>query len=329
VKSHGDVVRELRRKNGLLPRSYLHSVGAFMSLWLGVESDAYVKLILDGEAPRLEAYCMDPSLAAEPLHRCHSSIHMSGTLSPLDEYRQSMGLGERTVERTFPNIFPPGNRQVLFDPSVSMKYEDRIVDDSLPVIVRKASEVCRATTRNTAVFFPSYDIMEQSLAGGLGDDLGRRIFVEERGLHQQELMDTIDEFKKEGRKGEEGAVLFSVMGGRVSEGIDFPDRELEVAVLMGIPYPKPTAKQKALQYYYDIKFGKGWDYTVRGPTARRLLQTIGRLIRSESDRGVAVILDRRAAQFKEYIPDLLESEDPAKGVADFWSGADHDSGKGR
>jgi len=113
----------------------------------------------------------------------------------------------------------------------------------------------------------------------------------------------------------------------VSEGIDFPDSELEVAVIIGIPYPKPTAKQRALQYYYDIKFGKGWEYTVKAPTARKLLQSIGRLIRSEKDRGVAVILDRRAAQFKEYIPSMRETDDPLKEVLDFWS-ANH-SGQGR
>ena len=88
--------------------------------------------------------------------------------------------------------------------------------------------------------------------------------------------------------------------------------------IIGGGEPKPTAKQKALQYYYDIKFGKGWDYTVKAPTARRMLQSIGRLIRSENDRGVAVILDRRAMQFKEYLPDLKETTDPAKDVSDFW-----------
>jgi len=113
----------------------------------------------------------------------------------------------------------------------------------------------------------------------------------------------------------------------VSEGIDFPDRELEVAVMVGIPYPKPTAKQKALQYYYDLRFGKGWDYTVKAPTARRLLQSIGRLIRSEQDRGVAVILDRRAVQFKEYLPGLRETADAALDVKSFWAGRTDDGGQ--
>ena len=319
LASHGEVIREKRRKGGRIPRSYLHSVGSFLGLWMGMESDAYVKLIKGGESPRLEAYCMDPGLAAEPLGRCHSGLHMSGTLSPLEEYRDSLGLGDRTAMRAFPGIFPPENRLVLYDPSVSMKYEDRLMDEEMfSGIVEKAGAVCRATNRNTAVFFPSHDLLERSVAMGLGQSIGRKIFAEERGSSQHDLLETVDSFKEEGRKGEDGAVLFSVIGGRVSEGIDFPDRELEVVVIVGIPYPKPTAKQKALQYYYDIRFGKGWDYTVRAPTARRLLQSIGRLIRSERDRGVAVILDRRALQLKEYIPDLRESHDPAADVAEFW-----------
>ncbi|MEM2976346.1 MAG: helicase C-terminal domain-containing protein, partial [Thermoplasmata archaeon] len=115
-----------------------------------------------------------------------------------------------------------------------------------------------------------------------------------------------------------GGVLMSVVGGRVSEGIDFPDRELEVAIIVGIPYPKPTARQRALQYFYDLRFGRGWDYTVRAPTARRMLQAIGRLIRSERDRGVAVILDRRALQFAEFLPGLVTSENPVEEVIRFW-----------
>jgi len=328
LAAHGEVIRENRRKNGQIPRSYVHSVGAFLALWMGVESDAYVKLIKDGDAPRLEAYCMDPGLAAEPLRRCHSSIHMSGTLQPLDEYHDSLGLPEKTFRKAFSSIFPEENRLIVFDNSVTMKYEERRMDEGLlSGILEKAVKLCKATTRNTAVFFPSYDIMETALAGGFGPDTGRKLFIEERGLAQHDLMETIDMFKKEGHRGGDGAVLLSVIGGRVSEGIDFPDSELEVAVIIGIPYPKPTAKQRALQYYYDIKFGKGWEYTVKAPTARKLLQSIGRLIRSEKDRGVAVILDRRAAQFKEYIPSMRETDDPLKEVLDFWS-ANH-SGQGR
>jgi DNA excision repair protein ERCC-2 len=99
--------------------------------------------------------------------------------------------------------------------------------------------------------------------------------------------------------------------------MDFPAKQLEIAVIIGIPYPKPTARQRGLQRYYDIKFRKGWEYTVEAPTARKILQSIGRLIRNENDRGIAVILDRRATRFKRYINDLQESKNLVEDIRRF------------
>jgi DNA excision repair protein ERCC-2 len=117
------------------------------------------------------------------------------------------------------------------------------------------------------------------------------------------------------------AVLFSVVGGRLSEGMDYPAEEMEILVMVGIPYPKPSAKQRALEIFYDRKFKKGWEYAVKAPTTRKLLQTIGRLIRDEKDRGVAVILDKRASHFKNFIPDLKLSYNIIKDCRDFFSKA--------
>ncbi len=136
-------------------------------------------------------------------------------------------------------------------------------------------------------------------------------------MSQSALMDLVSDFKEYGNVENEGATLFSVMGGRISEGMDFPAEQLEIALIVGIPYPKPTARQRGLQHYYDIKFRKGWEYTVEAPTARKLLQSIGRLIRDEKDRGIAVILDRRAPRFKKYIKDLEESKDLLKDIKGF------------
>jgi DNA excision repair protein ERCC-2 len=74
---------------------------------------------------------------------------------------------------------------------------------------------------------------------------------------------------------------------------------MELAIVAGIPYPKPTAKQRAFQHFCEVRFGHGWEHAVKAPTARRLQQAIGRLIRSETDRGAAVVLDRRAVHFQD------------------------------
>jgi DNA excision repair protein ERCC-2 len=136
-------------------------------------------------------------------------------------------------------------------------------------------------------------------------------------MSQIELMNLVTDFKKCGLENTDSATLFSVVGGRISEGMDFPAEQLEIAVIIGIPYPKPTARQRGLQRYYDYKFGKGWEYTVNAPAARKLMQSIGRLIRNENDRGVAVILDNRAPRFKPYIRDLKESKNLITDISDF------------
>jgi len=115
-----------------------------------------------------------------------------------------------------------------------------------------------------------------------------------------------------------GAVLFSVCGGRLSEGMDYPAQELEMVVVVGIPYPPPTARQRALSYFHDVRFGKGWEYTVTAPTARKLVQGVGRLIRRPDDRGAAVILDKRARHFHASLDGLLQSWDPARDVRRFF-----------
>ena len=135
-------------------------------------------------------------------------------------------------------------------------------------------------------------------------------------MQQMALMDLVNDFKQS-KTPENSSALFSVMGGRISEGMDFPAEELEIVILVGIPYPKPSARQRGLQRFYDLKFRKGWEYTVEAPTARKLLQSIGRLIRKENDRGVAVILDRRAPRFKKYIRDLQQSPNLLQDINSF------------
>jgi DNA excision repair protein ERCC-2 len=72
---------------------------------------------------------------------------------------------------------------------------------------------------------------------------------------------------------------------------------MEIAILAGMPFARPGAKQDALIRYYDIRSGNGWDLAVLTPTLRKMRQAIGRLIRSETDVGAAVILDKRAAAY--------------------------------
>jgi len=294
-------------KDGKLPRSYLHKLGLFLDFWISLEMNQYSKLVVDasgGKNPRIEAYCLDPSVGTEIIRDFHSSIHMSGTLEPLEEYRDSIGLTKNTELVGYPSPFPKQNRKILFVGDVTTKYDEINKDEKIIKRMQNyVTSVCNTFPKNTIVFFPSFNIMSMFKNQIDLDNINRGVYFEEQEMSQTALMELVSDFKQHGNQNEGGATLFSVIGGRISEGMDFPAEQLEIAVIVGIPYPKPTARQRGLQRYYDIKFGKGWEYTVEAPTARKLLQSIGRLIRDENDRGVAVILDRRAPRFKKYIRD--------------------------
>lgn len=312
--THGEIVRERRKEEGRLPRSYIHSLGAFLEIWMGMDQEYYVRLVLGGENPALQGYCLDPSLATSFLRNCAGTLHMSATLSPLNEYRDSIGLPEETLLRTFPSPFPEGNRLILYTEEATTRYEELTRDgEMVRLLEEKVVALCNALGKNTVVFFPSYSLMRRFLLDGVLGRIRRRVHVEERGMSQSELMETVGQFKDS----QNGSVLFAVMGGRVSEGLDFPSRELEVVILVGIPYPKPTARQRALLHYYEMKFGRGWEYTVKAPACRKMLQAIGRLIRTEEDVGAAIILDRRAVQFSSAM-EVVRSDNLVGDVSAFF-----------
>jgi DNA excision repair protein ERCC-2 len=243
---------------------------------------------------------------------------MSGTLEPLEEYRDSLGLSEETELVGYPSPFPKENRKILYVKDVTTKYDEINRDDK--ILTRMNAhiiDICNNFPKNTMVCFPSFNVMTMFRRNNNLANINRCLLFEEREMSQSALMELVSDFKESGNQNGNAATLFSVMGGRISEGMDFPAKQLEITVIVGIPYPKPTARQRGLQRYYDLKFRKGWEYTVEAPTARKLLQSIGRLIRDEKDRGVAVILDRRAQRFKRYIRDLKESKELIQDIDNF------------
>ena len=156
-------------------------------------------------------------------------------------------------------------------------------------------------------------MMDRFIANGTSRELEGEVFSERRGMSQGELMDTVDNFRAS-----DGGILFAVTGGRVSEGVDFPSRDLEVAIIVGLPYPRPSFKKEALIRYFDRRFGNGWECVVKTPMVRKIRQARGRLIRSEKDRGVAVVLDSRVTQIYGF--GAIPTKDPVSDVNDFFDG---------
>ena len=310
---YGMAIREEQLNRRKLPRSYVFHAGNFLLNWKDTYSYDYLHIAKFGENPLLEIFCLDPSEITDIINSVYASVHMSGTLN-LKVYRDLIGLPRDTMLKKYESPFPKEHLKILYVDDVTTKYDE--VENNLPKIAKYITEIVKIG-KNTAVFFPSYSILERVAKQVLFPHIS-----EKKDMHQRELYEKVEKFRKF------GGVIFSVFSGRVAEGLDFPGKQLEIVIIAGIPYPKPTARKKMLQKYFDLKFGRGWDYAYKVPATIKMKQAIGRLIRGENDRGVAIILDKRAKYFTNEIP-AKKSESITEEVAEFFESSKEKGEEGR
>ena len=311
IAKMGQQTRQYLLNHGKRPRSYLGSVGDFLCRWLDSIESHTIRLV--GKEPlRLEKVCLDPRVMTGFLENTAGVVSMSGTISPLDMFRDLVGLRSDAILERKESSFPLKNKKIVYLKDVTTSYNElNSKVGTWKKIVSKIKLISTSFDGNIALFFPSYKLLDLALEGL---NLKKPVYQEYSGMKQEELMQTVESFKADS-----GAVLAGVMGGRLAEGIDYPDTSLEMAVIVGIPYPAPDVRQEALQHYYDITFdGRGWKFAVESPAVRKLLQAAGRVVRSENDRGFIVIADSRAGRFLGYIPELEQSDDIVSEINDFF-----------
>lgn len=302
----GEMISDKKEEMGKVPRSHVLALSSKILTWRESEDESFIAIISSEDGGKLEAFCMEPKGVLEPLIRSRT-IHMSGTLEPFQIYRNITGFTDLPAKK-MGSIFPEENRQVIFFDDISTKYDE--FDEDTAVRFRNLIEdIVLKMQRKTAIFFTSYNLMDRIISLGLNFEY----LAESRKTSQQDLMALLGRFRKEKKP------LLAVMGGRISEGMNFPGNELEVVVIAGIPYPRPDAKQKALYAYYESVHRNGWEYAVTFPVLIKMRQTIGRLIRDSEDIGSAIILDRRAAYFRNYLPEMKLSQDPVKDAFEFFN----------
>jgi DNA excision repair protein ERCC-2 len=297
----GENLRDERRRDRHLPRSWVHTVAVTLLSWPKLEPPHYAKIVTRLPRPALEAFAVDPTEAARPILSCHLSVHMSSTLAPLAEYRDSLGLGADARGIDLPSHFPAENCRYLYDPAVTTEEADLRQDPrAIARLADRIGRVLESLPGQTAVFFPDFELMRRVLDAGLQSQLPPSPFVEYARLPTTDLWRPIDG----GKADPHAPVLLGVAGGRLAEGVDCPDAEIEAVVLVGVPYPSASAKRDALQEYLQGATGRGREYAVQAPAERAMRQAAGRMIRSEHDRGLVIVLDRRAERFASVLPGL-------------------------
>jgi len=313
MKDLGNKIRRGLLKSGKFPRSSIHRVSEFLTRWLQcAERDDYAFLLASargyGETRRvsLDLVALDPTaVTGNVLGMVHSSVAISGTISPLDAYSEMLGFGSDAVKATFQSPFARRNRLGLIVNGLDTSYQNRS-KSTFEQMVDHCVAVADATPSNTGIFTSSYSVGKSLLDAGLEKRLRRKLFIEKAGMKGTENDKLIEDFKKQGDRG--GAVLLGVQGGRNSEGGDFPGTNMESVVVVGVPYAKPTPRMEAQINYYDSRFNqKGRDYAYVLPAMTRAIQAAGRPVRRLDDRGVIVMLDQRfgTPYLSRFVPSWL------------------------
>ncbi len=263
-------------------KSALIKLARFLSSW--VEEVPAVRILRrKGENFfSLSKRFLDPSLITSCLNDTYSSILMSATLIPPTMYVDILGLDkERTVVRTYPSPFPTKHRLPLIVRDTTTRFTKR----NPQTYRRIAFIIDQLFDGKTAVFFPSYEVMENIVP--LINAKPKHI--QKSNMTPNELHELVKAFSSL------GGILLGVQGGSLSEGLDFSNNEITTLIVVGIALEEMTLETKALIRYYEEKFGKGWQYAYLLPAMTKALQAAGRAIRKESDKAVIVFLDERFA----------------------------------
>ena len=288
-----------RLRQGKAPRSYLHKVGLFLNAWQATSgSSQYLHVISrstekrETSATKLEIQALDPRLITLPVIGCvHATISMSGTLAPVEAYRDVIGLPKDTVIRQYSSPFPEENIIALAVKGVTTKETYR-KQEMYRKISELVAEIAGAVPANVGVFAASHEVLEGLLDAGIENLLPKPLFHESREMSSSENDRLIRDFKSYAKRG--GAVLLAVQGGRSSEGADYPGDEMNASVVVGIPYAKPTKRNEAVIRYYEAQFpGRGRSYAYYMPAHRRMSQAAGRAHRLVTDKAAIIFLDWR------------------------------------
>ncbi len=322
LEAVAEEVRDEREK------SYCGGIAEFLDAWNGDDNGFFrcIKRTRSSSGNRyieVKYTCLDPQVSTKkPLNEAHSSILMSGTLTPQKMYADLLGLDTSAKSEAFRSPFPEENQLDLLVPTVTTRYSER--DDSM--YQKYAWYLARSFESlpgNCGVFFPSYAFMHR-VEKLLEEKTDRKLFVEKQSMNKEQKQRLFEEFAS--RKDEGDAVLLGVAAGSLGEGVDYPGDIMKGVFVVGLPLKKPDLETKGLINFYDYKFGKGWDYGYSYPAVNRAIQAAGRCIRSEDDRGVIVYMDERYdwSNYRKVFPpgmDLKKTRAPWKEIDSFFSEA--------
>lgn len=242
------------------------------------------------------------------LTAARSTVLFSATLNPQHYYRDLLGLPQTTVWLDVESPFAAAQLDVHIVSRISTRYVHR--QASLAPIVELLAQQFAARPGNYLAFFSSFDYLQQ-----VAELLAREhpqipLWLQSRGMDEASRLGFLQQFRAEGQ-----GIGFAVLGGAFGEGIDLPGSKLIGAFVATLGLPQLNPLNEQMKQRMARLFGSGYDYTYLYPGLQKVVQAAGRVIRSQADRGVLMLIDDRFAEprVRQLLPSwwAVDAQDPA------------------
>ncbi len=273
---------------------------------------------------KFKIYCVDPSyLLRQSIKRGKSAVFFSATLTPLDYFKNILGGDSDDYSMALSSPFNVNNRELLISNNISTRYNDR--DKTYTLIGEYINTVISQKTGNYLVFFPSYKYMNNVYEYFISSYPEVDTIIQSFGMSETEREDFLSSFSIDNQNTLLG---FAVLGGIFSEGVDLTGEKLSGAVIVGVGLPKICLERNIIRDFFDQKQSLGFEYSYMYPGMNKVLQAAGRVIRTEQDKGVILLIDDRFKYrgYKELFPEhwhkntIIRNEgDIKRYIKNFWN----------
>jgi len=233
-------------------------------------------------------FCMDPSpIFSDLIKRGRSCILFSATLFPIDFHREMLfndSIPPYSI--VLPSPFPKENFRLFLHQGIQTSYRAR--SRYYKKIAALICEVINSKKGNYMIYFPSYVFLNAIVKLIDKEDFENDILIQSPNMSEGERQDFLDDFSLETK-----VAGFAVMGGIFGEGIDLTGDQLIGAVIISPGVPQICPERNLIRNYYDQQDDSGFFKSYQMPGFNRVMQAAGRVIRTDTDKGVVVLIGER------------------------------------
>ncbi|NNL75407.1 MAG: ATP-dependent DNA helicase, partial [Desulfobacterales bacterium] len=271
---------------------------------------------------KLKLFCIDPSIQlGQAMNRCKAAVFFSATMTPMDYFKKILGCDANATGLILPSPFPDENFKPFVYDKISTFYRDR--DKTKEQVSQAINTLVSQKRGNYLIFFPSYEYMMMVVQFFQSDCADCEVIIQAPGMSENEREEFLNRFSRENHQ---TLIGFAVMGGIFGEGIDLVGERLSGAVVVGVGLPGISLENELIRKYFADHHNAGFEYAYQYPGINRVLQAAGRVIRTETDQGVVLLIDQRYGthRYRSHLPGewdpvkVQSQEQLAQALQKFW-----------